>query len=71
MAVTPANQDFATSEPLKMAREVDPEGEWQLFNIKTDLLNDFFFLIGGGKGLQSAFQNCSFNDWFGPCTCTV
>uniref|UniRef100_A0A0N5AY78 dynamin GTPase n=1 Tax=Syphacia muris TaxID=451379 RepID=A0A0N5AY78_9BILA len=26
LAVTPANQDFATSEPLKMAREVDPEG---------------------------------------------
>ncbi len=26
LAVTPANQDFATSEPLKMARQVDPEG---------------------------------------------
>ncbi|VDD91114.1 unnamed protein product [Enterobius vermicularis] len=26
LAVTPANQDFATSEPLKMAREVDPDG---------------------------------------------
>ncbi|KAK6111261.1 Dynamin central region family protein [Brugia pahangi] len=26
LAVTPANQDFATSEPLKLAREVDPEG---------------------------------------------
>ncbi|KIH68601.1 dynamin family protein [Ancylostoma duodenale] len=26
LAVTPANQDFATSEPIKMAREVDPEG---------------------------------------------
>lgn len=27
LAVTPANQDFATSEPLKLAREVDPEGD--------------------------------------------
>ncbi|VDM83372.1 unnamed protein product [Strongylus vulgaris] len=26
LAVTPANQDFATSEPIKIAREVDPEG---------------------------------------------
>ncbi|MFH4977932.1 hypothetical protein AB6A40_004641 [Gnathostoma spinigerum] len=26
LAVTPANQDFATSEPLKMAREVDADG---------------------------------------------
>jgi dynamin 1-like protein len=26
LAVTPANQDFATSEPLKLAREVDKEG---------------------------------------------
>uniref|UniRef100_A0A0M3IFD8 Dynamin GTPase n=1 Tax=Ascaris lumbricoides TaxID=6252 RepID=A0A0M3IFD8_ASCLU len=26
LAVTPANQDFATSEPLKIAREVDPDG---------------------------------------------
>ncbi len=26
LAITPANQDFATSEPLKLAREVDPEG---------------------------------------------
>lgn len=26
LAVTPATQDFATSEPIKIAREVDPEG---------------------------------------------
>lgn len=26
LAVTPANQDFATSEPLKLAKEFDPEG---------------------------------------------
>lgn len=28
LAITPANQDFATSEPLKLAREVDPEGKY-------------------------------------------
>lgn len=27
LAITPANQDFATSEPLKLARDVDPDGE--------------------------------------------
>jgi replication fork clamp-binding protein CrfC len=26
LAVSPANQDFATSEAIKMAREVDPNG---------------------------------------------
>lgn len=26
LAITPANQDFATSEALKLARDVDPEG---------------------------------------------
>lgn len=26
LAVTPANADFATSESVKIAREVDPEG---------------------------------------------
>jgi dynamin 1-like protein len=30
LAVTPANQDFATSDPLKLAREVDPEGSFIL-----------------------------------------
>lgn len=27
LAVTPANADMATSEAIKMAKEVDPEGE--------------------------------------------
>ena len=27
LAVTPANTDFATSEAIKLARDVDPEGE--------------------------------------------
>lgn len=26
LAITPANQDFATSESLKLARDVDPDG---------------------------------------------
>lgn len=35
LAVTPANQDFATSEPLKFARDVDKEGKY-LFLIKLE-----------------------------------
>lgn len=35
LAVTGANQDFATSEPIKLAREVDPEG-MRLFPGITD-----------------------------------
>ncbi|CAJ0931099.1 unnamed protein product, partial [Mesorhabditis belari] len=40
LAVTPANQDFATSEPLKMARDVDPEGARTLAVLtKLDLMD--------------------------------
>ncbi|XGW25509.1 hypothetical protein V3C99_006714 [Haemonchus contortus] len=40
LAVTPANQDFATSEPIKMAREVDPEGQRTLAVLtKLDLMD--------------------------------
>ncbi|CAJ0924711.1 unnamed protein product, partial [Mesorhabditis belari] len=40
LAVTPANQDFATSEPMKMAKEVDPEGERTLAVLtKLDLMD--------------------------------
>lgn len=28
LAVTAANTDMATSEALKISREVDPDGEW-------------------------------------------
>lgn len=28
LAVTPANQDFATSEPMKLARQVDSDGRF-------------------------------------------
>ena len=31
LAVTPANQDLANSDGLKLAREVDPEGEFGIF----------------------------------------
>ncbi|KAL3077572.1 hypothetical protein niasHS_012278 [Heterodera schachtii] len=40
LAVTPANQDFATSEPLKLAREVDREGNRTLVVLtKLDLMD--------------------------------
>ncbi|CAJ0946279.1 unnamed protein product, partial [Mesorhabditis belari] len=40
LAVTPANQDFATSEPMKMAKDVDPEGERTLAVLtKLDLMD--------------------------------
>uniref|UniRef100_A0AC34RFA6 Dynamin GTPase n=1 Tax=Panagrolaimus sp. JU765 TaxID=591449 RepID=A0AC34RFA6_9BILA len=40
LAVTPANQDFATSEPLKLARDVDPEGDRTLCVLtKLDLMD--------------------------------
>ncbi|VDK45527.1 unnamed protein product [Cylicostephanus goldi] len=40
LAVTPANQDFATSEPIKIAREVDPEGQRTLAVLtKLDLMD--------------------------------
>lgn len=32
LAVTAANTDMATSEALKVAREVDPDGEWLPLN---------------------------------------
>lgn len=31
LAVTAANTDMATSESLKVAREVDPDGKWPLY----------------------------------------
>ncbi|GBM28262.1 Dynamin-1-like protein [Araneus ventricosus] len=40
LAVTPANTDFATSEALKMAREVDPDGRRTLAVVtKLDLMD--------------------------------
>ncbi|OQR71813.1 dynamin-1 protein [Tropilaelaps mercedesae] len=40
LAVTPANTDFATSEAIKLAREVDPEGRRTLAVItKLDLMD--------------------------------
>jgi|UniRef100_A0AC35G351 dynamin 1-like protein len=40
LAVTPANQDFATSEPLKLARDVDKDGNRTLCVLtKLDLMD--------------------------------
>ncbi|KAH7725507.1 dynamin 1 protein [Aphelenchoides avenae] len=40
LAVTPANQDFATSEPLKLAKDVDKEGNRTLAVLtKLDLMD--------------------------------
>ncbi|CAI4227154.1 unnamed protein product [Auanema sp. JU1783] len=40
LAVTPANQDFATSEPVKLAREVDKDGQRTLAVLtKLDLMD--------------------------------
>ncbi|KAF9689714.1 hypothetical protein SADUNF_Sadunf01G0120900 [Salix dunnii] len=36
LAITPANQDIATSDAIKLAREVDPEGE-RTFGVLTKL----------------------------------
>lgn len=32
LAITPANQDFATSEAVKLARDIDPEGFFLIFS---------------------------------------
>ncbi|PAV70391.1 hypothetical protein WR25_06429 isoform C [Diploscapter pachys] len=40
LAVTPANQDFATSEPMKLARQVDSDGQRTLAVLtKLDLMD--------------------------------
>jgi len=39
LAVSPANQDIATSDAIKIAREVDPQGEmtsWNGCKMKND-----------------------------------
>jgi replication fork clamp-binding protein CrfC len=40
LAISPANQDIATSDAIKMAREVDPTGErtWGVLT-KLDLMD--------------------------------
>jgi len=37
LAITPANVDFSTSEAVKFAKEVDPEGFYILYKIQTKL----------------------------------
>ena len=36
LAVSPSNTDIATSEALKLAKEVDPEGRWSN-TVKSDI----------------------------------
>lgn len=36
LAVTPANTDLANSDALKLAKEVDPQGEYVAFKMKED-----------------------------------
>lgn len=55
LAITPANQDFATSEPLKLAREVDPEG-YRLFFLSL-LYGVIFALIKNSTTTLSVFNN--------------
>jgi dynamin 1-like protein len=37
LAITPANVDFSTSEAVKFAKEVDPEGFYKFYKIQTKL----------------------------------
>lgn len=61
LAVTAANQDFATSEPLKLAREVDPDGMsiFSMFMLVDKLQNSFcstsevFTFLDGHRWLKS------------------
>lgn len=43
LAVSPANSDLATSDALKLAREVDPDG--RTFCTKASVLLLFYFYI--------------------------
>jgi dynamin 1-like protein len=42
LAVTPANTDMATSEALKLAKSVDPDGKLRLFKILLSQFKQFF-----------------------------
>lgn len=41
LAVSPANQDIANSDALKLAKEVDPEGNYNLNLTETFHFNQF------------------------------
>ena len=47
LAITPANTDFATSEAVKLARMVDPEGQRRV--LKFCKSNNYFLLISTYK----------------------
>lgn len=44
LAVTAANTDMATSEALKVAREVDPDGKWRRLNVPHLMSCGMFFV---------------------------
>lgn len=46
LAVTAANTDMATSEALKVAREVDPDGKKQTISKATSVIAVWKFVIG-------------------------
>lgn len=47
LAVTAANTDMATSEALKVAREVDPDGKWLQLHFLHLMSRGVFFLSPG------------------------
>lgn len=44
LAVTPANTDLANSDALKIAKEVDPQGEWTLCDRQCRIMSALFTL---------------------------
>ena len=63
LAITPANTDFATSEAVKLARMVDPEGQRRVLKFfKIILVADIYFIrkfINGNfyPKIQSIFSS--------------
>lgn len=45
LAVTAANTDLATSEALKLAKEVDQDGEWVLCGHCSYYCDEIFFIL--------------------------
>lgn len=46
LAVTPANQDFTTSEAIKMARDVDKQGLFDLIDMwKSEISKVLTYLL--------------------------
>jgi replication fork clamp-binding protein CrfC len=45
LAVSPANQDIATSDAMKIAREVDPSGNYQHLRINVQFFSETLLCI--------------------------